>query len=128
MASSKTERDKIEAADANRDPITGEPGAHPVETGVGAAIGGAAVGALGGMAGSAMTGTAAGPIGTVVGAVVGGVAGGLAGKGIAESIDPTVEDSYWRENYASRPYYDETAAYDVYRPAYQHGWEARTRY
>jgi len=64
----------------------------------------------------------------IVGAVVGGMAGGLAGKGIAESIDPTVEDSYWRDNYASRPYYDETAEYDVYRPAYQHGWEARTKY
>jgi len=128
MANSQTKREKTEAEDANRDPITGEPGAHPVGAGVGAAVGGAAAGVLGGMAGGAMAGTAAGPIGTVVGAVVGGVAGGLAGKGIAESIDPTVEDSYWRENYASRPYYDETVEYDVYRPAYQHGWEARTKY
>ena len=32
--------------------------------------------------------------------------GGLAGKGVAESIDPTVEDAYWRDNYASRPYAD----------------------
>ena len=28
--------------DANRDPITNEPGAHPVGTGIGAALGGAA--------------------------------------------------------------------------------------
>ena len=30
--------------DANRDPITNEPGAHPVGTGLGAALGGAAAG------------------------------------------------------------------------------------
>ena len=33
--------------DANRDPITGAPGAHPVGTGVGAAGGGAAGAAIG---------------------------------------------------------------------------------
>ncbi len=85
-------------------------------------------GALGGMATGAAAGTTAGPIGTVVGAVVGGVVGGLAGKGIAESINPTDEDAYWRENYASRPYYDKSTTYDEYRPAYQHGWESRSRY
>ncbi len=46
--------------DANRDPITDEPGAHPLGTGVGAALGGAAAGA------------AAGAFGGPVGAVVGG--------------------------------------------------------
>ena len=35
--------------DANRDPITNEPGAHPVGTGVGAALGGAAAGAAAGV-------------------------------------------------------------------------------
>ena len=65
----------------NRDPITGEPGAHPVGTGVGAAAGGVAAGAA--------VGSVAGPIGTAVGAAVGAVAGGLAGKGVAEKIDPT---------------------------------------
>ena len=68
--------------------------------GVGTAVGGAAAGAAGG--------AMAGPVGTVAGAVIGGVAGGLAGKGIAESIDPTVEDAYWRENYANRSYYDQS--------------------
>lgn len=34
--------------DANRDPITDEPGAHPVGTGIGAALGGAAAGAAAG--------------------------------------------------------------------------------
>src|SRR3954462_4274769 len=123
------ERKTNRATDANRDPITGEPGAHPVGTGVGAAVGGAAAGVLGGMAAGAVSGTAAaGPIGTAVGAVVGGVAGGLAGKSGAEAIDPTTEDAYWSENYASRPYYDASTSYDEYRPAYRYGWESRARY
>lgn len=106
--------------DANRDPITKEPGAHPVGTGVGAAIGGGAAGAA--------AGAVAGPIGVVVGAAAGAVAGGLAGKAVAEKIDPTREDAYWRENYASRPYAEHNIGYDTYRPAYQYGWEARGRY
>src|SRR4051812_26680344 len=72
---------KAEARDANADPITGAPGAHPVGTGIGAAAGGIAAGAA--------IGTVAGPIGTAIGAAVGAVVGGLAGKGVAERIDPT---------------------------------------
>lgn len=107
-------------ADENRDPITGAPGAHPVGAGLGAAAAGAAAGAAGG--------AIAGPAGAVVGAVVGGVAGGLGGKAVAEAIDPTVEDSYWRGEYANRPYYDRAAGYDTYAPAYRYGWESRERY
>ncbi len=106
--------------DANRDPITGTPGAHPVGTGIGAILGGAAAGAA--------TGTVAGPVGTVIGAAIGAVAGGLAGKGVAESVDPTVEDGYWRDNYSSRPYVDHTLAYDEYRPAYGYGVSAYQKY
>jgi phage tail tape-measure protein len=107
-------------ADANRDPISGEPGAHPVGTGVGAAAAGAADGAAGGLI--------VGPAGAAVGAAIGAVAGGLAGKGVAESIDPTVEDAYWRENYAQRPYYDKNSAYEEYQPAYKYGWESQSKY
>ena len=105
--------------DANRDPLTGAPGAHPVGVGVGAA-GGAATGAA--------IGAVAGPVGSAVGAVVGGVAGGLAGKGAAEVVNPTVEDAYWRENYSKRPYVTAGSSYDTYQPAYKYGWESRTRY
>jgi hypothetical protein len=119
MADQRRTHDQGEP-DANRDPITGEPGAHPVGVGLGTAAGGAAAGAAAGAVG--------GPVGAVVGAVVGGVAGGLAGKGVAESIDPTTEDTYWQENYPSRPYYDAGMAYDDYRPAYQYGWESRSRH
>jgi uncharacterized protein YcfJ len=105
--------------DANRDPITDAPGAHPVGVGVGAAGAGAA---------GALIGSVAGPVGSAVGAVVGAVAGGLAGKGVAEAVNPTAEDAYWREQYRNRPYYEQSVAYDEYAPAYRYGWESRTRY
>ncbi len=76
----------------------------------------------------AAAGAVAGPVGAAVGAVVGAVAGGYAGKAVAEAIDPTVEDAYWRDNYASRPYYDADIDYDEMAPAYRYGWEARGRY
>ena len=105
---------------ANRDPITGAPGAHPLGTGVGAALGGVAAGAL--------TGTVAGPIGTVIGAVVGAVAGGLAGKDVAEVVDPTDEHAYWRDNYSTRPYVEKGASYSDYGPAYAFGADSYARY
>jgi uncharacterized protein (TIGR02271 family) len=111
------DRDRI-GKDTNPDPITGAPGSHPIGTGVGAAGGGAAGAAIGSMAG---------PIGTVVGAVVGAVAGGLAGKGVAETIDPTAEDAYWRENYKTRSYARGTD-YSTLAPAYRYGWESRQRF
>lgn len=92
------DKKSVKGADANLDPISGETGAHPVGTGIGAASAGAAGAAIGGAVG--------GPVGAVVGAVVGAFSGGLAGKGVAEAIDPTVEDAYWRDNYNSRPYAD----------------------
>ena len=105
--------------DANRDPITGAPGAHPVGTGVGA-TGGALAGAA--------AGAVAGPVGAAVGLVAGAVVGGLAGKGVAEKIDPTVEDNYWKGNYSKQKYVEPNSSYDSYRPAYRTGYEGYTRY
>ena len=71
--------------DANRDPLTGAPGAHPVGTGLGTAGGvgaGMAIGALGG------------PLGAGVGAVIGGVAGGLVGKEAGEAVNPTNPEDF----------------------------------
>ena len=111
----------------NPDPITDAPGAHPVGTGVGAAAGGVAgIGAA--VATGAAIGTTVGPIGAAVGAVVGAVAGGLAGKGVAEQVNPTIEEAYWRENYVSRPYFAPGTSHDEYAPAYRYGWESRGRY
>lgn len=106
--------------DANRDPISGSPGSHPVGTGVGAVVGGAIAGAA--------TGTVAGPVGTAIGAAVGAIAGGLAGHEIAERIDPTAEEAYWRDNYQDRPYVEPGIGFDEYAPAYRHGVDAYARY
>jgi len=100
--------------DTNPDLITGEPGSHPVGTGVGAASGGATGAAIGAIAG---------PVGSAIGAVIGAVAGGLAGKGVAEAVDPTAEDTYWRENHAKQPYVRKDRDYTAYQPAYRTGIE-----
>ncbi len=105
-----------EQGSPNRDPITGTPGAHPVGTGVGA-TGGAIAGAA--------AGSVVGPVGTVVGLVAGAVAGGLGGKAVAEGVNPTLEEAYWRENYAKEAYYDAGRTYDDYGPAYELGWSGR---
>ena len=106
-----------EERDLNRDPITDEPGSHPVGTGLGAA-GGALTGAAAGSIG--------GPIGAAVGAVVGAVVGGLAGKAAGEAVNPTAEDDYWRGKYSSEPYYEAGRSYDDYGPAYRLGTTGRT--
>ena len=106
--------------DTNPDPITGEPGFHPVGVGVGAAAGGAAAGAA--------LGAVAGPVGAAVGAVAGGIAGGYGGKAAAEAVDPTAEEAYWEKEYVSRPYYQQGTTYDDYLPAYRYGWESRSAY
>lgn len=97
----------------NPDPITGAPGSHPVGTGLGAAGGGAAGAAIG---------AAGGPPGMLIGAAVGAVVGGLAGKGVAEVIDPTAEDAYWRDNYRHEGYANRNLNYDEYQPAYRTGY------
>ncbi len=100
--------------DTNPDPITGEPGAHPVSTGVGAAAAGAAGAAIGAMAG---------PVGVVAGAVIGAVVGGYGGKAAGEAIDPSAEDAYWRENHAKQDYAMPSESFDAFAPAYRSGYE-----
>ena len=113
----------VNSKDLNRDPVTGEPGSHPIGTGIGAAsfaLAGAAIG------------TAAGPVGTATGAVVGAIAGGIAGafvgKEIAEYVNPTEVEAYWEYNYQSRPYVSKGEEYDSYRPAYRMGYDAVNRH
>src|SRR4051812_15789725 len=71
---------KKKSENPNRDPITSEPGAHPVGTGAGAAAGGITGAGLG---------AAGGPVGSAVGAAAGAVAGGFAGKAGGEKFNPT---------------------------------------
>jgi len=108
-----------EVRDANPDPITGEPGSHPVGTGLGSAGGAAAGAAVGAAVG--------GPVGALVGGVAGAVAGGGAGHAMGEGVNPTVEEGYWRENYVKRPYARPGSKFEDYYPAYKYGWESASR-
>lgn len=110
-----TRRPEHETKDANRDPITGAPGSHPVGTGVGAASGGVAGAAIGAVGG---------PVGALVGGAIGAIAGGMAGHAIGEQIDPTYDDSYFRETHEETEWAT-SGEYDRYSPAYQYGWTAR---
>jgi len=104
----------------NPDPITDQPGSHPVETGIGAAVGGAASGMA--------VGAVAGPVGAAIGAAAGAIAGGLAGKGVGELIDPTTEDNWLRQNFSSRPYVRKGDTYENYEHAYRYGGQAESQY
>jgi len=110
----ETETDR----DLNLDPLTGEPGAHPVGTGLGAAAAGATGAAIGAVGG---------PVGSVVGAAIGAIAGGLAGSAVAEMIDPTAEDAYWREHHDKADYADDQRSYDDYLGAYRAGYTGYRR-
>ena len=107
-------------AHENRDPVTGEPGSHPVGTGVGTAGGAATGGAIGAAIG--------GPVGAVAGAIVGGIAGAYGGKGVAEAVNPTVEEAYWRENHATQSFAAHGYEYEHYAPAYRIGYEGAAKH
>lgn len=94
-------------------------------TGTGAVVGGVTGGVAGGAITGALAGGVTGPVGAAIGAAAGAVVGALAGKAKA---DPVVEDSYWRDNYSTRPYVETGANYDDYSPAYRQGVDAHTRY
>jgi hypothetical protein len=51
-----------------------------------------------------------------------------AASGVAEAINPTFENDYWRESYAIRNYVREGESYETFAPAYRYGWEAYSRY
>lgn len=104
----------------NPDPLTGTSGAHPLGTGAGAASGG--------VAGAAVGMAVGGPVGSVIGAAVGAVAGGLAGKSAAEAVNPTEEETFWRETYVREPYYVQGRTYEYYAPGFRAGWEGRVRH
>lgn len=106
--------------DLNADVITGEPGSHPVGTGIGG---------LGGAAAGAAIGTAAGPLGTLIGGAIGAIVGGGVGHAAAEAIDPTREEAYWRAEYANTAYNRPEYEFDRdLHPAYAVGYANRARY
>jgi hypothetical protein len=93
-------------------------------TGAGAVAGAAAGGVAAGATTGALAGGLTGPAGAAIGAAVGAVAGAVMGK---KAADPAVEDKYWRENHASRPYAQKDLGYDHYQPAYRAGVESYNR-
>lgn len=97
-----------------QDAISGASENHPVGTGVGA---------LGGAAAGAVLGFALGPLGSITGAVVGTVAGAIAGKGIAEGINPEVEEAHWKSRFRDEPYYKSEYEYEDYGPAFRLGMQ-----
>lgn len=110
--------DGNQARDLNRDPLSGTPGSHPVGVGVGG-VGGAAAGAV--------IGAIGGPLGMLIGGGIGTLVGAAAGKGVAERIDPTGEEEFWRETHSTRPYHDARFDYENdYAPAYRYGVDARS--
>lgn len=121
MATIKTAGNKTDLppkGNRNPDPFTGETGAHPIETGVGAALGGAGAGFAAGMV--------AGPVGAAVGTVVGAVAGGLAGKEVGEVIDPTLEQT-WLQDYYETLDEDDKRPIEDYQEAYHYGLTAKAQ-
>jgi hypothetical protein len=96
------------------------------KAGTGAVVGGVAGGVAGGAAAGAAAGGMTGPVGAVVGAAVGAVVGAVAGRTMR--ADPAVEDTYWRDNYSSRPYVNSGTTYDEYSPAYRYGADAYNKY
>jgi hypothetical protein len=113
MTNSTLERERD--ITAHGAPISSLLGGHPVETALSAAAGGVAADAV------------LGTVGREDGAA-GAVAGGVAGNKFADSIDPSAEEVYWRENYSNRPYVIHGATFNEYRPAYSYGVDAHRRY
>jgi len=70
-------------------------------------------------------------LGTVVGTAAGvasAAANALMGRRPAPKVDPMTEEIYWREHYASEPYYDPSFGFEDYLPAWRTGWEGRGKY
>jgi len=115
----ETARRQREEHDAHRDPLTRDPGSHPLATAAGSATGA--------IAGAALGSAVAGPAGTLVGGAIGAIAGAAAGHTAAERANPTREDAYWRDNFQHRSYVRDGSTYDDYQPAFRYGWEAQVR-
>lgn len=87
------------------------------------------VGAVGGALAGAVLGSVGGPVGLLVGGAVGAAAGATVGHMGGETLNPLVEDDYWREKSVSQPYYQENFDYDRdYSDAYRLGYESLPTY
>jgi len=91
-------------------------------------VGSAAGATAGVVTGAGIGGAVGGPIGAAVGAVVGAVAGAKAGDSVAEAVNPTEYNDYWKTSYSTRPYYNSQYVWDDYSPAYKLGYDSYGQY
>jgi phage tail tape-measure protein len=89
---------------------------------------GEGAGAVTGAVAGAAIGSAAGPVGTLVGALAGGVVGAKAGDSIAEAVNPTQYNEYWKDNYRNAAYYNSSREWNDYEPAYKYGYDTYGQY
>jgi hypothetical protein len=115
----KDEAAAKEHGHTNPDPITGEHGSHPIGTGVGTAGGG--------LAGAAIGAAVGGPAGAAIGAVIGGVVGAYSGRSVAEAVNHTEDEEFWREHHHKQEWAGD-APYEHYAPAYKTGYEGAVKY
>jgi hypothetical protein len=83
-----------------------------------------AAAASAGAAAGVIIGAAAGPAGMAAGVVVGGIVGAVTGNIFAHDINSALEDTFWSENYKSRPYVESSEPYAKYKPMYHYGIDA----
>ncbi|MBE9179917.1 glycine zipper family protein [Oculatella sp. LEGE 06141] len=109
LAESKgSQQDVVEVpVDAPADASVEMPEAHSTKTGLSAA--------------------ATEAVEAVIGAVS-SVVGGFVAKGASDAVNPAVEDAYWQEQCASRPYVRLGRTYADYKAAYRTGYEGYSRY
>lgn len=87
------------------------------------------LGAMGGAIAGAAIGSVGGPVGALIGGAVGAAAGATVGHMGGETLDPIVEDAYWREHSVNQPYYQVRFDYERdYSDAYRLGYESSPFY
>ncbi|MDE3059634.1 MAG: hypothetical protein KGJ06_01325 [Pseudomonadota bacterium] len=57
-----------------------------------------------------------------------GYSSGASAPSHGADVDWNVEDRYWRENFPSRSYYENSVQYTDYQPAYRYGTDLYNRY
>jgi len=52
---------------------------------------------------------------------------GSTNTGATNNMNWNSEDTYWRNNYPSQPYYNSSTNYSTYEPAYRYGYDLYSR-
>ena len=87
----------------------------------GAAAGGVSIAALAGFGIGALLGPFGGAVAAAIGAAVGAFGGSYGGRELAEAVNPSTEEHYWRSHFATRPYVHPGDRFDDFREAYAFG-------